>query len=72
MRNPLHHREKLLGVASNNGSSKKDEEFNLNEDDVSKEVIEGVPSITFLERVHDFIARRMSKTWSKDILSHHV
>lgn len=55
-------KDKLLGTFGNNGPSQKDEDFNLNKCDVFKEVVNGIPSITFSERVHDFIARRMPKT----------
>lgn len=48
-------RDKLLGSTSNNDPLQKD-------DDISKEVIDGVPSIMFSERAHDFIAQLMYKT----------
>ncbi|MBA0821680.1 hypothetical protein Goarm_018522 [Gossypium armourianum] len=54
--------KRLLGTFGDIGSSQKDEDFILNEGDAVKEVVDGIPSIKFYERVHDFIAQRMSKT----------
>ncbi|MFQ6666640.1 hypothetical protein Gotur_032922 [Gossypium turneri] len=53
----------LLGASSekNNGGF-LEEEFTLLDGDVVTEVIEGVPSITFSNRVQEFIQRRMSNT----------
>ncbi|MFQ6619715.1 hypothetical protein Gotur_000109 [Gossypium turneri] len=55
-------KDRLLGTFGDIGSSQKDEDFILNEGDAVKGVVDGIPSIKFSERVHDFIAQRMSKT----------
>ncbi|MBA0742076.1 hypothetical protein Gogos_015176, partial [Gossypium gossypioides] len=39
-----------------------EEDFALIEGDVLTEIVEGVPSITFLDRVQEYIERRMDKT----------
>ncbi|KAK5802615.1 hypothetical protein PVK06_030222 [Gossypium arboreum] len=55
-------KDKLLGSFVNKGSSHDEEDFKLNDGDVSKEMIDGVPSITFSERVHNFITQRLART----------
>ncbi|PPD83726.1 hypothetical protein GOBAR_DD19334 [Gossypium barbadense] len=54
-------KDRLLGTFGDIGLSQKDENFILNEGDAMKEVVDGIPSIKFFERVHDFIAQRTSK-----------
>lgn len=39
-----------------------DEDFTLLEGDAITELLKGVPSITFSDRVKEFIKRRMAKT----------
>ncbi|PPD69021.1 hypothetical protein GOBAR_DD34099 [Gossypium barbadense] len=39
----------------------KDENFDLQKGDAKNEIVDGIPSITFSEKVHQFIAKRMSR-----------
>lgn len=39
-----------------------EEMFELQDGDVATEVVDGVPAITFSDRVHQFIERRMALT----------
>lgn len=47
----------LIDISRDMGSLQKEEDFDLNEGDVMKEMIDGVPSIKLSERVHEFIAK---------------
>ncbi|PPS06329.1 hypothetical protein GOBAR_AA14321 [Gossypium barbadense] len=49
-------KDRLLGTFGDISLLQKDEDFILNEGNAVKEVVDGIPSIKFSERVHDFIA----------------
>lgn len=53
-------KDKLLGTASHGKGQTQKEEFRLLEEDAKVETIDGLPSITLLERVHKHI--EMAKT----------
>ncbi|KAK5784440.1 hypothetical protein PVK06_038964 [Gossypium arboreum] len=55
-------KEKLMGSASVGVNVQQEEGFQLDDGDVKAVVIDGVPSITFSDRVHQFIAKRMAIT----------
>ncbi|MBA0573372.1 hypothetical protein Golob_000648 [Gossypium lobatum] len=56
------HKSMLMGASSNPSQNVfMEEDFPFIDDDVT-EVIEGVPSITFSDRVQKYIERRMAKT----------
>lgn len=53
----------LLGESSEKKNDNfGEEEFVLLDDDAAVEMIEGVPSITFSDRVKEYIKRRMART----------
>ncbi|MBA0562554.1 hypothetical protein Golob_007589 [Gossypium lobatum] len=51
-----------LRLMNSDQTDRMEEVFELLEGDVITEVVDGVPSITFSNRVHKFIERNMSKT----------
>ncbi|KAH1073529.1 hypothetical protein J1N35_025857 [Gossypium stocksii] len=55
-------KDKLLGSGNKSDSSQVEEDFKLQDDDVLQGEIDGIPSITFSDRVHNFIDQRMSRT----------
>ncbi|MBA0746837.1 hypothetical protein Gogos_009320, partial [Gossypium gossypioides] len=56
-------KNKLIGNSADGEKPQKEEEdFELMKGDATNEVIDGIPSITFFERVHQYIAQRMSRT----------
>ncbi|MBA0875847.1 hypothetical protein Goshw_021998 [Gossypium schwendimanii] len=52
----------ILRLMNPDQTDRMEEVFELLEGDVIMEVVDEVPSITFLNRVHKFIERNMSKT----------
>lgn len=49
-------------LSTENENMQTDEEFVLQEDDAETVMIDGVSLVTFSDRVHQFIARRMART----------
>lgn len=62
---PLSFQDFVLNSSSENGSMANEwekEDVALNKDDVWKEIVDGVPTIDFFERVYDLLDASMSKT----------
>lgn len=53
-------------------AQQKEEDFDLEEEDARKEVIDKVPTITFSNRVLQFITKRMSCTMIVKLLGRQV
>ncbi|MBA0819252.1 hypothetical protein Gohar_028212 [Gossypium harknessii] len=58
---PISWKDKLMGDMANVMNTQKDENFDLQKGDAKNEIVDGIPSITFSERVHQFIAEHMSR-----------
>ncbi|MBA0570711.1 hypothetical protein Golob_004327 [Gossypium lobatum] len=57
------YKAKLLGASFvQNLSTKAEEDFELQDGNVAMEVVDGVPSIIFSDRVHQFIGQKMALT----------
>ncbi|KAG4126341.1 hypothetical protein ERO13_D10G151550v2 [Gossypium hirsutum] len=55
------YKAKLLGASFvQNLSTNAEEDFELQDGNVAMEVVDGVPSITFSDRVHQFIEQKMA------------
>lgn len=59
----ISYKAKLMGVQGGpNPMSDMDEDFNLQEGDVVTKMVDGVPSITFSNRVQQYIEKKMALT----------
>ncbi|MBA0752466.1 hypothetical protein Gogos_001299, partial [Gossypium gossypioides] len=55
-------KEKLVRTGSQETGVVREEKFKLIDGDVKVETVDGIPSITFLKRVHKHIEKRMTRT----------
>lgn len=55
-------KEKLLGQSGVDENIMVDEDFELGEEDAIKVMVDGILSVIFSDRVHQFIARCMART----------
>ncbi|KAH1121980.1 hypothetical protein J1N35_005140 [Gossypium stocksii] len=56
------YRTKLMGSQNSTDPFQALEDFEVQEGNVKTEVINGIPSIIFFERVHKFVEMKMAKT----------
>ncbi|KAK5826867.1 hypothetical protein PVK06_021800 [Gossypium arboreum] len=47
----------LMGSDVQKANTQKEDDFKLLEGDAKKEIVDGIPAITFTERVHQFISK---------------
>ncbi|MFQ6668160.1 hypothetical protein Gotur_033915 [Gossypium turneri] len=69
---PISWKDKLMGDMANVMNTQKDENFDLQKGDAKNEIVDGIPSITFSERVHQFIAEHMSRRFIAKHMSRRV
>ncbi|KAH1091682.1 hypothetical protein J1N35_018939 [Gossypium stocksii] len=65
-------KEKLIGSTPAGANVQQEEDFELGDGDAKMEIIDGVPSITFSSRVHQFIAKQMARTMIVKLLRRRI